>query len=267
MFNKSDSIMALILMNIHQHLKDNYDYCLVVVADTGLGKSMFCLHLLETWNKLVLNKEIVPKDIRSVNTDFHKFLTRFKTMNAYDMNIFDEGVTGLDSKDHMKRLSKDITKLFNVFRSKRFFTVIVLPSFWGLNKYFRETRLRGLVWINKRGEYKFYTKEGIKWLNANNERRYMKSMELAYPFHWKSFPDYTGILKEPYDQMKNEGVDTVLQEVLQENQKKVSLVDVYKDQVVALVRQGKTHKQIRDQLGISGSTLTRCLVYAQEVVA
>ena len=252
MVYKTDGFLTIILLNIYEHLKKNYDYTLIVVGDTGTGKSMFCLHLLETWYKIVLKEEFNKGHIKNINTDYLKWIRRFKQLKAYDMNIFDEGATSLDSKQHMEKVSKDITKLFNVFRCKRFLSVIVLPSFFYLNKYFRENRLRGLVWINERGNYRWYTKQGIKWLNANNERRTLKSMGLAYPIHENKFPDYQGVLKQSYEVMKNEGVDKILDEVLGDNKKKVTLVDVYKDEVKQMVADGKKHWEIRQELGISG---------------
>jgi len=254
----------LILKNIHEHLQDHFDFLLVVVGETGSGKSIFSLQLLETWNRCILKKEVTKDLINNMNVEYRKFLQRFETMNPYEMNVMDEGVVALDSKDHMKKLSKDLSLLFNVFRTKRFFSVVVLPNFFYLNKYFRENRLRGLIWINARGEYKYYTKEGIKWLNANNETKKLKSMSYALPFHISHFQDYKGILREPYEKMKNEGVDILLHRIIQDNQEKVSLVDVYKDKVKLMVKEGLTHKEIRAKTGISGSTLTRCLLYAQK---
>ena len=257
-YNKvmNDKSLLLLLHNVYSHLKLNYDFLMVIVGDTGSGKSMFGLHLLEMWYKIVLQKGSVdPELIKNVNTDYKKWVRRFKDLDAYDMNIYDEGATALDSKDAMSKLSKDLSKLFNVFRSKRFFSVIILPSFFNLNKYFRENRLRCVVWVDKRGRAKFFDKKyGVKYLNAYNERRPVKDMNRARPFLIVNFPDYKGILREPYEKMKDQGVDDILDEVIE----RTSTVDFTKDfNEIALEKvrrsreKGKTFKKISEELGIS----------------
>jgi len=153
MFYKDDRKIISMLLNVHEHLKREWDYLLVIVGDTGTGKSKFALQLLETWYQVILKREVKPEMSKQVASDYSVWLDNFSRLKEYDINIYDEGATTLESRQHMTELSKDLTKLFNVFRSKKYFTVIILPSFFYLNKYFRENRLRGLIWINKRGQY------------------------------------------------------------------------------------------------------------------
>ena len=264
MFYKDDTRITQILLNVYEHLKIDYDYVLVVVGDTGTGKSHFALNLFESWYDLILKKNVSSKMVSQVTTDYGVWLNNFKFMSEFDMNIYDEGATVLDSKNHASKISKDIKMLYNVFRAKKFFTVIVLPSFWDLDKYFRERRIRGLVWINKRGEYKFFSKTGIEWLNAYNERRYVKSMWGAYPVHSNSFPEYKGDLLKQYTKDKFNTIDGVLDNVISSSKSskrvdKVTVVDIHKKDVLSLLKKGYTHEKIRKELGLSGSGLTRCV--------
>jgi hypothetical protein len=174
---------------------------------------MFMLHLIESWYKVILGKPITPELIKNVNVQYNKFATRFKALERFDANVFDEGSTALDSKDAMTKLSKDLSKMYDVMRVKGIFSIIVLPSFFNLNKYFRENRLRGVVWINKRGEYKYYTKQGIQFLNVYNANKPIKNMNLAKPVHHYRFSDYKGVLREEYDKIKTVGVDKIIDEV------------------------------------------------------
>jgi len=263
MFYKNDARMLQILLNVYEHLKQDYDYVLVVVGETGVGKSHFVLNLFDTWYKKILRQEITESMVKQVTTDYKTWLKNFKGLKEFDMNVYDEGATTLNAKDHATTISKDIAKLFNVFRAKKFFTVIVLPSFWDLNKYFRERRLRGLVYVDKRGHYRFYTKLGITFLNAYNERRYVKTMWGATPFHNAVFPAYKGVMLKAYEEDKMKTIEGVLDEVINtnaENKKKnASVVDIYKDQVLELLKKGYTQPKIRDELGMSGSGLSRCV--------
>lgn len=262
MFYKHDYRSLTILLNIHAHLKIDYDYLLVVVGDTGTGKSIWCLHLLEEWYKFVLSQKISKELAVQMASDYKVWLKNFQELSAFDMNIYDEGATTLDSKAHMTKLSRHLSKLFNVFRAKKFFSVIVLPSFFDLNKYFREKRLRGLVWIDKRGHYKFFTRTGIDYLNAYNERSVIKSMYRARPFHQSSFPDYKGVLLKPYLEAKANTMDGVLDEVIREavgggESVKESAVEVFSDKVHELLKNGSTQNDIREELGIGSKTITQ----------
>jgi len=255
--------MGTFLLDVYDHLKADYDMTLIISGDTGTGKSMLALNIFETWYKVILKKEIKPEMIDQVNTNFVEFVKKFKDLKEYDVAIFDEGATQLDSKAHMEKLSRQITKLYNVFRCKKFFTIIILPSYFNLNKYFREHRLRGCIWVNKRGKYCLYTKKGVNWLNAMNERRNLKSMNVAYPIHKGTFPDYKGILREPYDKRKMEGVNQILDEVIADGEraKKVytPLYETIKDDVAKLLKKKYTWKQMKEELDVSHQTLARTI--------
>jgi len=263
MIFNSDATMGTYLLDVYDHLEKNYDNCILICGDTGTGKSMLGLHIFETWYKVILKQEIKTSMIDQVNTDFTSFVKKFKELKEYDMAIFDEGAVQLDSKAHMEKLSRQITKLYNVFRVKKFFTIIILPSYFNLNKYFREHRLRGCIWVNKRGEYKLFTQQGVNWLNAMNERRNLKSMHVAYPIHTKKFPDYKGILREPYEKRKMEGVDRILDEVIADGErvtrKYTPIYETIKDDVAKLLKKGCTWKEMQTKLEVSKQTLSKAI--------
>lgn len=265
MLYKCDTKIVTILQNIYAHMKDDYDYFLIISGDTGTGKSRFALDLLETWYRVILKQPVTEDMISHISQDYKKWLQKFGKMQPYDMNIYDEGSRDLNSLNFMTRISKDINKLFDTFRSKRFFSVVILPNYFRLNKSLREDRLRGLVWIPKRKVYRFYTKNRIKYLNGYNEKRRIKSMWLARPFHQYTFPDYKGILLKPYLEQKNSGVDEVLKEILgnlelddKKGGQAKTLVEIYKDRVDAMIKDGILQKQIIQKLNIGYSTLHRC---------
>lgn len=259
MFYKYDYRMLTILMNIHEHLKRDWDYLLVIVGDTGTGKSHFGLDLLDEWYSFILKKPITKELSVQMASDYKIWLNNFKNLSAYDMNIYDEGATTLDSKAYMTKLSRDLSKLFNVFRAKKFFSVIILPSFFDLNKYFREKRLRGLIWIDKRGHYKFYTKKGIEYLNAYNEKSIIKSMWKAKPFHQSTFPKYKGVLLKPYLATKNDTMNEVLEDVITNSvvEKKQTAAEFFEDKVKRLLEKGKTQKEVKAKLGIGNTTISK----------
>ena len=219
MFYKHDVGIIRILLSIKRGLEENFDYVLVVNGDTGTGKSMWVLHLVEAWQSL-LGKKIDANTIKQVNVEKMKWLEEFKVLKEYDINIFDEGAAGLGSKQYMEMFSKTLEMLFQVMRYKKFLSVIVVPNFFRLNKFFREDRLRGMVYIDRRGHYKFFTRKQIIKLSLMNEKKIIKNMDLITPLHNKNFPDYKGKLLKAYDAQKKEGVDNILNEVIEMNKPK-----------------------------------------------
>ena len=55
------------LLNIHHHMKNlKYDYPLVICGDTGNGKSMFVLHLIDLWYNLILDEKLTLSHIKHI---------------------------------------------------------------------------------------------------------------------------------------------------------------------------------------------------------
>lgn len=261
MFYKVDWRLYSFLFNVYEHLKKDYDFLLVVVGDTGTGKSRFALQLLETWYRVILDKEVDESLIENFTTSFTKFANNIKNLDNYDMVVLDEGSTALDSKDHMTKLSRNLSKIYDVMRYKRMFSVIVLPNYFGLNKYFREQRLRGLVHIHKRGKYRLFSKKGLTFLNGYNERRSVKSMFLAFPVHTGMFPDYKGVLLKPYQELSARGksdiIDDLVSEIQFESVKKKTIFELYGSKVKRLLSEGKSQNEIASSLGIGVASVNR----------
>lgn len=259
MLNRSDHKMITILLNIQQHLENDYDFMCGVVGGTGDGKSRFVLDLFETWYRVILRKEVTPDMIFQVSQGYEPWVRSFKKLQPYDMSIFDESSRDLGSTDFMTKVSKNLNKLFDVFRCKRFFSIVVLPKFFRLNKALREDRLRGLFVITKRGEYKFYTRDDLFFVNALNDGSKIKNIERASCTHHNVFPDYNGVLLEPYLEQKNDGVDEVLNEVINDiagdRVKKKSPYLLYKDKILELRTQGKSFRAISTETELPLATV------------
>lgn len=255
--------MICLLKNVYRHMQDDYDFPVVIHGYPGNGKSHLALHLLETWYRVILQQPVTEDMVSQISQSYNEWLKQFKKIGPYDMNVFDEGSRDLDSLDFMTKISKDLKKLADVFRCKKFFWVVVLPSYFRLNKALREDRIRCLIWVNKRGEYKVYSKFGLEFLNALNERRSRKTMYVARPIHNGSFSEYKGVLRKPYEEQKEGGVDEVLDEVIGNVQKdknsNKNTTDIYMDEVMQKKKEGKTIRAIAQDLGISNGTVHKCL--------
>jgi len=265
MLYRHDTKMLGALFNIKYHMDKEYDHFMVIVGGTGDGKSRFVLNLFETWYRIVLKQKVTEDMISQVSQGYLPWLKQFETIKAFDMNVFDESSRDLNSADAMTKISKGVNKLFDVCRCEKFFSVLVLPNFFRLNKALREDRIRCLVYINKRGQYKLYTKEDLKYLNGYNMNRRIKSMAVARPSFIGKFPDYDGVLLKPYLKQKREGVREVISEVISDAQKSKKnggsdLASLYKDKVNILkFSENKSVREIAKELCISPATVHRTI--------
>lgn len=246
------------LFNVRHHMEEyKYDYPIVICGGTGNGKSMFQLHLIELWYRVVLGQDIDASYIRYIKNTRKGWVNNFKSLKPLDINSNDEGADGITSKEGMTRFGRDIQRLYMVIRKKLLFTPILIPDYFDLPLYFRK-RIRCCIYIPKKGQFKFYTMENLKWVNALNEGKELKRMEVTSPFFSGVFPDYTGVLRKPYDAMSNISADTILDEIIRDiDDKNYSTVDEHFDEVKTLLLEGKKSKEIAEGVGISFRDLTK----------
>lgn len=251
--------LVTLLFNIKHHMEvEKYDFPLVISGEVGVGKTIFCLHLIELWYRVVLERDDFDEEyIRHVSGSRLEWVKNLRVFQALDINANDEGADGFLSKESMSKFGRDIQKLYNVFRKKFFFTIIIIPDFFDLPLYFRK-RIKGLFWINKRGRFKYYSKTGIKYLNAFNERKDLKTFDGIRPFFSGVFPDYKGILREPYDRisMKNFDVlsETLVKELEIDSVSKISTIESHKDDVLRYMKADTRPRDTCKHVGISLTT-------------
>lgn len=246
------------LTNIHYHMKkDKYDFPLVICGGTGNGKTMLQLHIIELWYRVVLQQEFTEQHIKHVQNTRKGWINNFKNLKEYDINSNDEGIDGISSKEGMTRFGKHIQRLYNVFRKKLYFTIILIPDYFDLPLYFRK-RIRGCIYVHKKGQFKYYTMENLKWVNALNETREMKKMEVSRCFFSGTFPDYQGAIRKAYDSMQFKATDNTIDEILMDiDDTSFNVVNMNYDQVVEMFKQGQSYKQIQEELGISSRDIAK----------
>ena len=245
------------LYNIHHHVKNlKYDYPLVICGKTGNGKSMLLLHIVDLWYNLILEEKLTREHIKHVQNTRKGWILNFKLIIPLDFNANDEGSDGLMSNESMTKFGRDIQKLYNVFRKKLFITPILIPNFFSLPLYFRE-RVRGVIWVNKRGHFKYYSGLGIEYLNSYNENKQIKSMTRAYPLFTGVFPDYNGVLRAPYDEQASNSPDSILDGLISELDSGENTATIFHEKIRDLILDGKKQKEICSICGVSPRIITQ----------
>ena len=143
----------------HIHKKD-FDAVFLVDGGEGTGKSVFAMQL---------GKAIDPSlCLERVCFTPSEFIKCIQTAEKGQVIIYDEAYTGLASRQSLSEVNKLIVSMMMEMRAKNLVVIIVLPTFFMLDRYVAIFRSRGLfhIYTNKgrRGYFLYYNSENKKML-------------------------------------------------------------------------------------------------------
>lgn len=154
--------------------KKDKDCFLVIDGREGAGKS---------WLAFQIGKYVDPtlnldRVVFSAE-DFREVILKSKKGQCV---IFDEAFTGLSSRASLSMINKVLISLTMQMRQKNLFVIIVLPSFFMLDKYIALFRARALVHVfeskGRRGYFRLYNQKLKKYLYLAGQK--------TYSYHHKS---------------------------------------------------------------------------------
>lgn len=209
-------------------LDKNNDYLIVISGREGAGKSS-----LGILCGLYFDKNFSEKNIAFEGRDFLKLL---KTLPDGSVIMWDEAVMGAYNRNSMTKLNVQIATALMVSRIKRMLLIVILPSFFMLDKYIRMHRVGLVINLPERAVYHLYSafEPKIYSSNAKPWQRLSKIKQLA--ILGSHFWDY-GVTRpnckgrfsvesippeiwEPYMVRKREFVNRVLEKALEETDDK-----------------------------------------------
>jgi len=148
--------------------KKDKDYFLVVDGNEGSGKSTLALQIAKyvdhsfNLDRVVFNAE-----------DFRNAIYKAKKGQAI---VFDEAFTGLSSRASLSGINRALVSLMMQMRQKNLFVIIVLPTFFLLDKYVAIWRAKALIHVyeskGKRGYFKIYNSKLKKYLYLMGKKTY-----------------------------------------------------------------------------------------------
>jgi hypothetical protein len=144
-----DNLDNIIIPDLHKKDKDCF---LVVDGKEGSGKSFFSFQIGKyVDNSLDLSRVCFTAD------EFRQAIFKAKRGQCV---IYDEAFTGLSSRASLSMINKVLISLTMQMRQKNLFVIIVLPTFFLLDKYIALFRARALVHIfenhGRRGYFRVY---------------------------------------------------------------------------------------------------------------
>lgn len=144
------------------------DCVLVIDGAEGGGKSTLAFQIGKyvdptlNLNRVVFNAETFKEAI-------------FKAKKGQCV-IFDEAFTGLSSRASLSGINRALVSLMMQMRQKNLFVIIVLPTFFLLDKYVAIFRARALIHVyesgGRRGYFKLYNKKLKKYLYLAGKSTY-----------------------------------------------------------------------------------------------
>ena len=148
--------------------KREEDYILVVDGKERAGKSVFAMQLAR-----YIDPSLSLSRVCFSPNEFKEAIIKAKPKQAV---IFDEGYRGLSAKGTLTEINKTLVSLMMEMGQKKLFVIIVLPTFYLLEKYVALWRTRGLFHIfrskGRKGYWRFYGPKKILKLFLKGKKDY-----------------------------------------------------------------------------------------------
>lgn len=148
--------------------KKDFDYLLIVDGEEGSGKSVFSMQLAKILDPNFCLSQVVftPKE----------FIKAIVDAKPHSCIVFDEAFTGLSSRSSLSEVNQLLVSLMMEMRQKNLFVIVVMPTFFMLDRYVILHRARGLfhVYLHglNRGYWRFFSKDRMKYLYLAGKKMY-----------------------------------------------------------------------------------------------
>jgi|TARA_R100000750_G_scaffold62739_2_gene57753 ABC-type dipeptide/oligopeptide/nickel transport system ATPase component len=180
--------------------KKDRDYVFVIDGEEGSGKSVLAQQLA---------KELDPNfNIDNICFNADQFISRLKTAPKYSCIILDEAFSSANSRSALTEVNRSLIGIATEMRQRNLFVIIVIPSFFDLDKYFALWRCRSLfhTYFKKdgsRGSYIIFPKNKKKYLYLNGKKFYNYSKPSS-PYPVCSFTNYYTVNEMEYRKKKSD---------------------------------------------------------------
>ena len=231
--------------------KRDEDEVLIIDGDERSGKSTFGMQL---------GKYIDPSlDLDRVCFTPDEFRKAIINAKQYQVVIFDEAYRGLASKGALTEVNKLLVSLMMEMGQKNLCVIIILPTFYLLEKYVAIWRARGLfhVFRNQKGQkgyFVFFNKKKKKQLYLKGKKDYSYKYVKSYfkgRFYGKYVVDESKYREKKAESLK-QGYKTTRQEKYKEQRDKLIYI-LHKEYDISSIKMEELLKTYR--LAIKSRTI------------
>lgn len=166
-----DKIILKELLKIQKRvLTKDRDYVAVYDGEEGVGKSVLAMQ-----HAKILDPNFNLNNVVLTAEDFIKIIKDPKTKKGTCI-ILDEAFNAASSRSALSEVNKSMVALGTEMRQKNLFVLIVLPSFFDLDKYFALWRCRALFHVyftpDEERRYVVFDRSSKKYLYLNGKKTY-----------------------------------------------------------------------------------------------
>jgi len=203
---------------IQNYINKENDYCTIIVGDTGTGKSTLAAQLCS-----LISPEFSMDDLCFTA---EKVLNNAKKKSIGSCLWIDEGGLVLFSQESGTKEGRNMTKLFQTIRFKRYNWVVCIPRFQTINKSIREDRVDSVIYLSRRkkGSYTRIMKKGLpKFIERIKKGDHIEHAINKLPRtkkyrrrgHWnKTMPSINDFNPENYLRLKEDHVNKFIDQTL-----------------------------------------------------
>jgi len=176
------------------------DYVMCIDGEEGSGKSVLAQQVATILD---------PKfSIENITFNADQFIERLKKAPKYSCIVLDEAFSSANSRSSLTEVNRSLIAVATEMRQRNLFVIIVIPSFFDLDKYFALWRCRALfhVYFKKdgaRGSYVIFPKTSKKYLYLKGKKFYDYSKP-ASPYPSCRFDNVYTIDEKEYRKKKKE---------------------------------------------------------------
>jgi len=180
--------------------KKDRDFVMVLDGEEGSGKSVLAQQIAG---------KLDPKfNIDNIVFNSDQFIKRLKTAPKYSCIVLDEAFSSANSRSALTEVNKSLISVATEMRQRNLYVIIVIPSFFDLDKYFALWRCRALfhVYFDKkgaRGSYIIFPKGAKKMLFLLGKKFYSYSKP-ASPYPVCRFTNHYVVDEQEYRKKKEE---------------------------------------------------------------
>jgi ABC-type dipeptide/oligopeptide/nickel transport system ATPase component len=182
-------------------LKKDRDWIAVIDGEEGVGKSVLAQQIAKyldpdfNLDRIVFNSDEFIKAIKDPKTKIGSCI------------VLDEAFNAINNRASLSEVNRSMIGVATEMRQRNLFILIVIPSFFDLDRYFALWRCRSLINVyfteNEDRNYIIFPKESKKYLYLNGKKTYSYSKPRS-PFPPCSFSNYYCVDEIAYREKKAE---------------------------------------------------------------
>jgi len=183
----------------HAVIKKDRDYVMVIDGEEGSGKSVLAMQIAKYFDPNF--------DLDNICFNSDQFIDRLKKSPKFACVLLDEAYSSANARASITEVNRSLVGVSTEMRQQNLFVILVIPSFFDLDRHFALWRCRSLLHVyfrkdGSRGSFIIFPKTQKKYLYLNGKKFYDYSKPIS-PFPACSFPHYYPIDEMDYRKKKS----------------------------------------------------------------